>query len=355
MKKNSYDHYIRYIPGVRFWIITTGVIIAFTALKSASQIVNTILLAAFLTAISLAPLNWLKKKGVNNIVANFIIVLSIIAMIGLIGIIIGETVFSFSDKLPVYQERFHELFTNTMNNLADYGLIEKETSDPDNFKAVKILPAAAPIASKVGKVIADAFIVFFMFIFMLFEAEQFSKKMAYISKSSSKDSDLIIKKLGHYFGIKTLTSLATGLIVSLSMYVIGVEFPILWGFIAFILNYIPSIGSIIAAIPAVLIAFIMHGPFTGFITIIIYLVVNTLIGSVIEPQLMGKNLGISPLIVFVSMIFFGYLLGPIGMLIATPLAIVIKIIFDSRDVTKNLGIMIGDGREINEPPSETQD
>ena len=109
MKKNSYDHYIRYIPGVRFWIITTGVIIAFTALKSASQIVNTILLAAFLTAISLAPLNWLKKKGVNNIVANFIIVLSIIAMIGLIGIIIGETVFSFSDKLPVYQARFHEL------------------------------------------------------------------------------------------------------------------------------------------------------------------------------------------------------------------------------------------------------
>ena len=99
----------------------------------------------------------------------------------------------------------------------------------------------------------------------------------------------------------------------------------------------------------------MHGPITGFITIIIYLVVNTLIGSVIEPQLMGKNLGISPLIVFVSLIFFGYLLGPIGMLIATPLAIVIKIIFDSRDVTKNLGIMIGDGREIRDQLPENQD
>ena len=350
MKKKNYEEYLLYIPGVRFWIITTGVIVAFAALKAASQIVNSILLAAFLTSISLAPLHWLQKKGVNSIIANFIIVLSVVAVLGLVGIVIGEAVNNFSDKLPVYQERFHELLTNTMHTLSNYGLMNEDAGDIQSLNSIKILPVAAPIASKVGKVIASAFIVFFLFIFMLFEAEQLSKKMAYISTSSSKDSSMIIKKLGHYFGIKTLTSLGTGLIVGLSLFILGVEFPILWGFVAFILNYIPSIGSIIAAVPAVLLAFIMHGPVTGLITIVIYLVINTLIGSVIEPQLMGKNLGISPLIVFVSMIFFGYLLGPIGMLIATPLAIVIKIILDSREVTKNLGIMLGDGRELKKKP-----
>ncbi len=348
MEKKNYDRYLQYIPGVRFWIITTGVIVAFTALKAASQVINPILLAAFLTSISLAPISWLKKKGVNMVVANIIIVSSIVIIISLIGVVIGTTASSFSNKLPVYEHRFNELLTSTMHTLADYGLIDQEAANTETLKSIKILPVAAPIASKLGKFIASSFVVFFMFIFMLFEAEMLSKKIAYVSKSSSKDSGEVIKKLGHYFGIKTLTSLGTGVIVGLSMFIIGVEFPILWGFIAFLLNYIPSIGSIIAAVPAVLIAFVMHGPLTGFITIIIYLVVNTIIGSIIEPQLMGKNLGISPLIVFVSMIFFGFLLGPVGMLIATPLAIVIKIIFDSRDVTKNLGIMLGDGREIDE-------
>ena len=206
---------------------------------------------------------------------------------------------------------------------------------------------AAPIASKFGSVLSRVLIAFMFYVFMIMETEQFAKKMAYISTESSGGADKVIKQLRNYFGIKSLTSLATGIVISLSLYLIGIEFFILWGFLAFILNFIPSIGSLIAAIPAVLIAFIMHGSVAGIETVIVYLVFNTIIGNVIEPQLMGKNLGISPLIVFFSMIFFGYLLGPIGMLIATPLTILVKIIFDSREVTQNLGIMLGDGREID--------
>jgi predicted PurR-regulated permease PerM len=87
----------------------------------------------------------------------------------------------------------------------------------------------------------------------------------------------------------------------------------------------------------------------ALIAIIIYLVINTVIGNIIEPQLMGHNLGLSPLVVFLSMMLFGYILGPVGMLIATPLAIIIKMILDNREVTRNLGILIGDGSEIEAP------
>jgi predicted PurR-regulated permease PerM len=347
MKKNDYEHYLLYIPGVRFWIITTGVIVAFAALKVASHIVNIILLATFLTAVSLAPLTWLKKKGLPKILANFIVIISVVVIVGLIGLLIGEYINNFLDKLPFYQEKFRQFWINTVNFLAAHGLIENsDTLTLDTINKGKLLPMAAPIASGFSSIVSGAIIIFILFIFMIMESEIFSKKLMYISAKSSKDVSKIIKQLRNYFGIKTLTSLFTGITIALMLYFIDIEFWVLWGFLAFILNFIPSIGSFIAAIPAVILAFLMHGPFEGFITIIGYFVLNTLIGNVIEPQLMGKNLGISPLIVFFSMIFFGYILGPIGMLIATPLAIIIKIIFDSREVTRNLGILIGNGSEL---------
>jgi len=347
MKHNGYEHYIKYIPGVRFWIITTGVIVAFAALKQANHIVNIILLAAFLTAVSMAPLNWLKKKGVNKAVANILVILIVIGIVGLISLVIGTSASNFSEKLPVYELKFEEAWNGIMATLQGYGFVDKNVEVKDSFNTGNLLPMAAPLASGFGSFISGALIVFLFFVFMMMESEMFIKKLSFVSKDSSKEAELVVHKLRNYFGIKTLTSLVTGLVIGVMLYILDIDFPVLWGFLAFLLNYIPSIGSFIAAIPAVLIAIIMHGPGMALIVMAAYLVINTIIGNVIEPQLMGKNLGISPLIVFFSMIFFGYILGPVGMLIATPLTIIIKIIFDSRDVTRNMGVMLGDGRELD--------
>ena len=346
MKENKYEHYLQYIPGVRFWIIMTGVIITFAAIKQASHIVNIILLAAFLTAISMAPLNWLKRKGVNKTLANIIIVLLVVAIAGLVVLVISATLSNFVEKLPLYQHKFEEVWNNMISRFYEYGIIDHEIAFDDKFKSNNLLPMAAPLASSVGSLVSGVFVVFFFFIFMTMESDMFIRKLSYVSKNSSKDAERVVHQLRNYFGIKTLTSLGTGVAIGIMLYFMGIDFPVLWGFLAFLLNYIPSIGSFIAAIPAVFIAIVMQGPGTALMVMLAYLVINTIIGNVIEPQLMGKNLGISPLIVFFSMIFFGYILGPIGMLIATPLTIIIKILFDSRDVTRNLGIMLGDGREI---------
>ncbi len=352
MEQNRLDTALQYLPGLRFWIITTGVIVTFAALKAAAHIVNIILLASFLTAISLAPLNWLIKKGVNKTMAALMVIFMVMLVMGLVGFIIGASINGFAQKMPVYEEKFKELIIDTENSLADVGLIDNISLNRNLLKSSKILPMVAPIASGFGSIISGALIIFIFFVFMIFEAEMFGRKMAYVSEASSAEVDKVLKQLRNYFGIKTLTSLATGVTIGIMLFALGVDFPVLWGFLAFILNYIPSIGSFIAAIPAVLLAFIMNGPLTGFITIGGYLILNTLIGNVIEPQLMGRNLGISPLVVFFSMILYGYILGPVGMLIATPLAIIIKIIFDSREVTRKLGILLSDGRELNELEKE---
>jgi predicted PurR-regulated permease PerM len=141
---------------------------------------------------------------------------------------------------------------------------------------------------------------------------------------------------------KTVTSLVTGTCVAISLSIIGVDFPILWGALAFLLNFIPNIGSIIAAIPAVMLALVQYGMTAGIITAVTYIVINVVIGNLIEPRLMGKNLGLSPLFVLVSLIFWGWVLGTAGMLLATPLTILFKIVFDSMEETQYFGLILGD-------------
>lgn len=346
--KEEHQKYLNYIPGVRFWIIMTGIIIFLAAIKEASSIVNMILLAMLLTAISLPPLDWMKKKGVYPTLATLLVILFILVLMGLTGLVIGSSANNFVAKLPYYQQQFDLVWADLSDFLEHFGFIKKGYNPLDDISPDKLLPIAGTFFAGFANAMAESLIVFIFFIFMLFEAETFSKKVSYISKKNSEQTHMTMNRLRKYFAIKTATSLATGISITIALLLLGVDFPVLWGFLAFVLNFIPSIGSFIAGIPAVLLAFVQLGPWGALITAVIYFALNTIIGNVIEPQLMGRNLGISPLIVFIAMIFFGYILGPIGMLIATPLTIVIKIILDSQPITKNLGIMLGDGSEIKE-------
>jgi AI-2 transport protein TqsA len=141
--------------------------------------------------------------------------------------------------------------------------------------------------------------------------------------------------------IKTWMSLATGIAVFIWLVIIGVNYAVLWGLLAFFLNYVPNIGSIIAAIPAVLLALIQLGLVKSIIVAGGFTVINLLIGNVIEPRFMGRGLGLSTLVVFLSLLFWGWVLGPVGMLLSVPLTMTAKIALDSRDETRWLAILLG--------------
>ena len=199
-----------------------------------------------------------------------------------------------------------------------------------------------------SNMLSNSVLILIMVIFMLLEVSTFTNKMKIINPVSLARMNKIVLNLNKYFGTKTLTSFATGITIAIALAIVGVDFPLMWGMLAFLLNFIPNIGSIIAAIPAVLLALIQLGPSSALVTAIIYVVVNGIIGNVIEPKVMGRNLGLSPLIVFVSLIFWGWVLGTVGMLLATPLTMTIKIVLDGLDNTRNIGIMIGDESSLKE-------
>jgi predicted PurR-regulated permease PerM len=147
----------------------------------------------------------------------------------------------------------------------------------------------------------------------------------------------------HYLAIKTQMSFVTAVLVTILLVVLKVDFPILWGVLAFFLNYVPNIGSFIAAIPAVILAFVQLGTGSALFTASGYVVVNVVIGNIVEPRIMGRGLGLSTLVVFLSLLFWGWVLGSVGMLLSVPLTMVAKICMESMDETRWLAILMGSG------------
>jgi len=181
-------------------------------------------------------------------------------------------------------------------------------------------------------------------IFILLEAAGFPAKLRAISGGSGNSLarfEKVTENVQHYMALKTLTSLLTGVTITIALTIIGVDFPLLWGLVAFILNFVPNIGSIIAAVPAVLLAFIQLGLGAVLWTGTAYLVVNMLVGQVLEPRLMGRGLGLSTLVVFISLVFWGWVLGPVGMFLSVPLTMTVKIALDSDERTRWLAILLG--------------
>jgi predicted PurR-regulated permease PerM len=175
------------------------------------------------------------------------------------------------------------------------------------------------------------------------------------SDPSLANFDQVIGEVKHYLSLKTLTSLATGVAIAVWLAAMGVDYALLWGLLAFMLNFVPNIGSIIAAIPAVLLALIQLGLGSAVFAAIAFLVVNVVIGVVIEPRLMGYRMGLSTLVVFLSLIFWGWVLGPIGMLLSVPLTMTVKIVLQSNESTRWMAILLGSQGSVevtSKTPSE---
>ncbi len=336
------------LVGIKFWIISASLIIIIAGLKSASNIITLFLLAILLTAISLAPFDWLKKKVASESVAMLIILLILwIVTTGLV-VLLGSSLNNFLATIPTYQVKLEGLWISLQQMMVDYGMIEENIDALKQINPGRALTLAGNVFSGFSSMLSNSLLILIVFVFMLLEVSSFKNKLAIISPDSLGSMDKVVSSLKKYFGIKTLTSLATGILISIGLAILGVDFPILWGALAFLLNFIPNIGSIIAAIPAVLLAFLQLPIGYGIASVILFFAVNFVIGNIVEPMLMGKSLGLSSFIVFISLIIWGWILGAVGMLIAVPLTIVLKIIFDSHEGTRNIGILLGDSTAIKE-------
>ena len=207
------------------------------------------------------------------------------------------------------------------------------------------------LESVVG-VINYTLIVMLMLVFLLLEWATFGKKLEALPGDSQIFIDQVSEVLAsirRYMLIKTMVSLLTGLMIMIALLMLGADYAALWGIIAFLFNYIPTIGSMVAGIVPTLYVLVDQGPWPATYVALVFIIVNFLIGNLLEPRIMGQGLGLSTFVVFLSLIFWGWVLGPVGMLLAVPLTMMVKIALQSDERTRWLAILLG-SRVVSETP-----
>ncbi len=330
-------------------ISAAAVIILIFGMQAAKVLLVPFLLAIFLALITVRPMLWMQKRGVPSVAGALIIVTAMMLLLVIVGAIVGSSVAEFTAALPTYQERLDLLVQKTIAFVAERvnGDFSVETLG-ERLDPGWAMGLVASILNGVGDVLTNTFLIFFTMIFILLEASTIPTK---ISAAFGKGADeferprIFLDNLGRYLGIKTVVSIATGLMIGILTWSIGLDFPLLWGMLAFLLNYVPNIGSIIAAVPAVLMAALQLGAGGAMLTAASFLGVNLLFGNMIEPRLMGHGVGISPLVVFISLVFWGWVFGPVGMLLSVPLTMALKMALESDERTRWIALFLGSERD----------
>ena len=324
-------------------VTLAAIVIILAGVKYAETIISPFLIALFISAISGPAMFWLTEKKVPDGLAVSLIILSIIILGFFISSILGSSLSKFSENLPEYQESLKHVtqsITVTLDKLGIHLQLE-ELRKILNFG--KVMSFVSSTFNQVLGALTNIFLILMMVIFLLLELSGFRLKLKSISHNPTQTMarlEHVSGTIGRYFKIKVFTSLITALPIIIVLSIMGIDFPVLWGMVAFLLNFIPNIGSIIAAIPVILLALIQFGFLAAGQVAILYLLMNSLIGSFMEPKLMGHSLGLSTLVVFLSLVFWGWLLGPIGMFLSVPLTMTFKIIMDSQENTRWISVLL---------------
>lgn len=333
--------------GSRYLITAASFVVVVAGMKAATPILIPFILAIFIAIICAPLLYWLQRKKVPNALAVLIVVLGILGLTTLTGYFVGSSINNFTRSLPAYLESLKGIQASVVAWLAGMDIQLNRQLLEEHFNPGVALQMSANMLTGLGGMATNMFMILLTVVFILLEAAGFRAKIqAAVAdpKQTLGHFSEFTESVNRYLAIKTAVSLATGLVITIWLAILGVDYPVLWGLLAFFLNFVPNIGSIIAAIPAVLLALVQFGIGRTMVVAAGYLVVNILVGSIIEPKFMGQGLGLSTLVVFLSLIFWGWVLGPVGMLLSVPLTMIVKIALGSFDDTRWISIMLGSGK-----------
>ncbi len=323
-------------------VILACIVVLIAGMREASTIIVPFLLSVFIAVMCSGPFKWMRKKRFPAFIAISIIVLVIFGIIFGVGAYIGASVSEFLQQLPLYQKRIHLLMVMIIKWLGTFQIYISERMILQYFDPGSIMEIIANLLRGLGSALSYALIILLTMAFILVEASSFSRKVLSIgiSPKSIETIDRILESIGKYLALKTWISLVTGILVTVLLMILGVKYAMLWGVVTFLLNYIPNIGPLISAIPPILLSLMDSGLGTASLVTLGYVVIKTIIADILEPIYMGKGLSLSMLVVVLSLVFWGWVLGPVGMLLSVPLTMMIKITCEGFPSTRWIAVLL---------------
>ena len=332
-----------------------AIVIVMAGLKAAASIVIPVLLAALIAVVCIPPVRRLQRLGLPTLLAVLLVFVVAALVLLVVSAILGTSVRSFNASLPAYRELLEDFLRERLAPL----LGERFALDQrlaDAFDADGILQLVGNTTTALLTLLSSTLLILVLAAFMLFEASALPSKLRRALGGPQADISQyegMARIVYEYVSLKAWLSLLTGLLATVLTAAIGIDYPLLWGLVAFLFNFVPNVGSVVAAIPPVLLALLQYGTATAVAVTIGYLVINTAIGTILEPRLMGRRLGLSTLVVFLSLVVWGWVLGPVGMLLSVPLTMVVKIVCESRDDLRFFAVLLGPASERDTRPPPT--
>lgn len=332
-------------------------ILAFIAVGFVLHILEPILVpfvvAVFLSRI-FGPLNKaLRRRRVPAALS--ILLILVLVSVGLV--IFGSAVYSsaqaFSSALPKYQERFKDLLAGLSGWLATIPLLHAQVQRINWQEAVKGTAVAGWAAATLTSFVLffnDAFLVLLFLVFLLSGSEEFPQKLrrALDPEKAQRLSEMmhnIETGIRRYIVTKTLFNLTVGAMVTALLAAFGVDFPLLWGLLAFLAHYIPSVGAVISVGLPTIFLFLQFSPGMALLIALLNAALQFVMGNAVEPRIMGSSLDLSPLLVLVALIFWGWLWGPWGMVLSVPITSAIKIICENVEPLRPVAILMSGSLE----------
>ena len=332
--------------GTRVLLVLASLVIVIAGIKAASEIVIPLLLAMFFALILTPPMLWLQRRSLPPWAALGLILLGLALFVVTVGSLIGASLDRFTSLLPAYELKLRAMVAGISDWAQAHELpilpaVDHSMIDPQ--AAVGIL---GRLLGSIGRILGDSLLITLTVLFLLVEATTIPKKLQAILPDPEQTLQRFsgfLTSVKQYLVIKAVMSLITGSAVTALLLVLGIDFAVLWGALAFFMNFVPYVGSVIAALPVVFLAFLDTGGQTALLVTGCYLVVNLVVSNVLEPRYMGSGLGLSTLVVFISLVFWGWVLGPVGMFLSAPLTMLVKIALESDPRSRWIAVLLSAG------------
>ncbi|NLW50654.1 MAG: AI-2E family transporter [Candidatus Brocadiaceae bacterium] len=334
--------------------ILAALVVIFAGIKAAERIFVPFLLSVFIAVIVSPVMLWLRRRGVGSAVALTLMVLALVGILIALTSLVSSTMYSFGRDMPEYQRLLAQKTGLVAAWLEEKGMEAPEQFLQDQIKPQALLRFTGTLIGSLSGMLGNSFFILLTVVFMLLEGSAFAAKLDALPEGMRRLTDRygdVVAGIRRYMAIKTLISASTGLLVMVMLSVLGIKYAVLWGVLAFLLNYVPNIGSFIAAVPPVLLALLLEDSLWMAVWVAVgFTAINILMANLIEPRVTGQGVGLSTLVVFLSLVFWGWLLGPVGMLLSVPLTISVKIALSSDESTRPIALLLGPATPPAVPP-----
>lgn len=313
-------------------------------LRAAADLVEPLLLAVFFSIVCAPAVSLLVRRGWPEWAAVIVVMVLLLAALLFAAIGIGASINGFLEQLPAYQKALGERVGGLIGLIRELGIDVDQQALRQQLDPGLVMGMAGKLVGRFGSALGNVLLILLTVTFILLEAARFPAKLQHAMGDANRSLavfERFSEGVKQYLAIKSMLSLATGALVALMLWLLDVDYPVLWGALAFLFNYIPNIGSFLAAIPACLLAFVIHGPGVAAAAGFGYVLINMVIGNGLEPRLMGRSLGLSTLVVFLSLVLWGWVMGPVGMVLSVPLTMILRIALDSSEETRWLAVLLG--------------